>query len=118
LPKQTEEEKQSRKEAIASATIYAIRVPFRVMETALKGFDLAEAMVSQGSPSSISDAGVGALALHAAVEGAWINMKINATELGSHPEVREMLSAGETIRRKADAARSRILELVNKRITP
>jgi glutamate formiminotransferase/formiminotetrahydrofolate cyclodeaminase len=118
LPKHTEEEKQSRKETIASATIHAIRVPFRVMETALKGFDLAEAMVSEGNPSSISDAGVGALALYAGVEGAWLNMKINAAELGSHPEVRDMLSAGEAIRRKADAARVRILGLVNQKIGP
>ena len=38
-------------------------------------------MATKGNPNSVSDAGVGALALHACIEGAWLNVKINAADL-------------------------------------
>ncbi len=116
LPKNSEEEKAARKEAIESATVEAIRVPFSVMETAFQGFGLAEAMATEGNPNSVSDAGVGALALHACIEGAWLNVKINAAGMESNPEVSRFLSAGSELKEKAGPARDNILQLVNSRI--
>ena len=116
LPKKTKEEKQTRKEAITSATIQAIRVPFRVMETAFEGFELAEAMAQEGNPNSVSDAGVGAIALQACMEGAWLNVKINAAELDTHSQVVKMLEQGSELLQKSVAARERILGLVNQKI--
>ena len=118
LPKKTDEEKQVRQETITSATLQAIRVPFRVMETAYQGFQLAEAMVTDGNPNSVSDAGVGAIALQACMEGAWLNVKINAAALDTHPRVVEMLEKGAELLKKSVATRDRILGLVNKKIGP
>jgi glutamate formiminotransferase/formiminotetrahydrofolate cyclodeaminase len=118
LPRNTDGEKRSRQEAIKSATIHAIRIPFRVMQTAFRGFELAEAMVREGNPNSVSDAGVGVLALHACMEGAWLNVRTNAAELDAHPEIREILEAGMKLLREADEARDRIMEQVNNKITP
>ena len=118
LPRNTDEEKVSRQEAITAATIHAIRIPFRVMETAFRGFGVTEAMVLEGNPNSVSDAGVGVLALHACIEGAWLNVKTNAVELDTHPEIREILEAGMKLLKEADETRDRIMELVNNRITP
>jgi glutamate formiminotransferase/formiminotetrahydrofolate cyclodeaminase len=116
LPKKTEEEQETRQEAITSATIQAIRVPFRVMETAFEGFELAETMVQEGNPNSVSDAGVGAIALQACIEGAWLNVKINAAGLDTHPQVVEMLEQGSLLLRNSVAAREQILGLVNQKI--
>jgi len=112
LPKKTDEEKVLRKKAINEATLHAIRIPFRVMEVACAGFELARDMVRDGNPNSISDAGVGALALHAAVHGAWLNVQINAADLKDDQEVQSLLGKGQTLITGADKSREEILLLV------
>lgn len=116
LPKKTGEEKAARQEAISSATVHAIRVPFKIMETAYRSFDLAEAMVRKGNPNSVSDAGVGALALHACIHGAWLNVKINAAELSGHNEVKEIIKKGSVLVQNADEALGRIMNLIDQAI--
>ncbi|MGL5919873.1 MAG: glutamate formimidoyltransferase, partial [Bacteroidales bacterium] len=81
LPKKTEEEKAKRAEALEMVTLYATQVPLRTMKTSVKVFDLLSAMVENGNPNSVSDAGVGALAIRAAVLGAHLNVRINAAGL-------------------------------------
>jgi glutamate formiminotransferase/formiminotetrahydrofolate cyclodeaminase len=51
------------------------------MDTALKAYDLLGAMAEQGNPASISDVGVGALAVRACIEGAAMNVRINLSGL-------------------------------------
>jgi glutamate formiminotransferase/formiminotetrahydrofolate cyclodeaminase len=118
LPKNSEKELKARKEAITLATLHATRVPFSVMKTAFRGFELAEAMVRYGNPNSASDAGVGAIALHACIEGAWLNVKTNTTGLGTHPEVSEMLEKGSELTRIAKIEKKKILMLVNQVMSP
>ncbi|MFO7670575.1 MAG: glutamate formimidoyltransferase [Bacteroidales bacterium] len=113
LPKNNPQEKAARKAAIEAATIYAIQIPFRVMNTAFRGFELAEEMVRQGNPSSISDAGVGALALHACMEGAWLNVRINASELKDNPEVAQILKDGASLVLNSRFALDKIMKMVN-----
>ncbi len=83
---------------------------------ACEGFEVAHAMVETGNPNSISDAGVGALALHACVEGAWLNVKINSGELAEHPEVLKMLAEGEGLRLQSEAHKESILIMVNEQL--
>ncbi len=81
LPKTTEAEKTVRKQQIQAATLLAARVPLEVAETALQTYDLLLAMARDGNPNSITDAGVGALCVHAAVQGAVLNVRINLGSL-------------------------------------
>jgi len=81
LPKETEQEKGNRTATIQAATLYATEVPLRTMRVAYSAFDLVEAMVKEGNPNSISDAGVGALCLRSAIFGAFMNVKINSKDL-------------------------------------
>jgi len=78
LPKKSEEEQKARNAAVREATMNAIMVPFKVMETAFSGFELIREMVENGNPSSVTDAGVGALALSTCIRGAFLNIKTNA----------------------------------------
>ena len=70
LPKGSADEKAARKRAIQAATRYAAEVPLLVMKSALASMDVIRAMAEIGNPSSVSDAGVGALAARSAVLGA------------------------------------------------
>jgi glutamate formiminotransferase/formiminotetrahydrofolate cyclodeaminase len=81
LPKDSAEEKAARSAAIQAANKYAAEIPLRVMETAFKAYQLLGEMADKGNPASISDVGVGALALRACIEGAAMNVRINLSGL-------------------------------------
>jgi len=81
LPKESAEEKSARSAAIQSANKYAAEIPLRVMETASKAYELLGEMAEKGNPASISDVGVGLLAVRACIEGAGMNVRINLSGL-------------------------------------
>jgi glutamate formiminotransferase/formiminotetrahydrofolate cyclodeaminase len=81
LPKESAEEKTARSAAIQAANKYAAEIPLRVMETASRGYKLLGQMAEKGNPASISDVGVGLLAVRACVEGAAMNVRINLSGL-------------------------------------
>ena len=81
MSKDTEKEKKLRSEAIQNASKYAAEIPFKVMETSYKSYDLLKAMLEIGNPASISDTGVGALCCLTAIEGAYMNVRINTKDI-------------------------------------
>ena len=81
LPKDSAEEKAARSAAIQAANKYAAEIPLRVMETAFKSYEILTEMAKKGNPASISDVGVGLLAVRACVDGAAMNVRINLTGL-------------------------------------
>ncbi|MCF6347517.1 MAG: glutamate formimidoyltransferase [Flavobacteriaceae bacterium] len=81
MPKNSNEEKETRKLAIEEATKYATEIPFQVMETAYNSMEVMQAMVKDGLPSSLSDAGVGIICARTAVLGAYFNVRINAKDI-------------------------------------
>jgi glutamate formiminotransferase/formiminotetrahydrofolate cyclodeaminase len=113
MPKNSEQEKAVRQRAIEEATLQAIEVPFQVMKVAMEGYEVIEAMVTRGNPSSISDAGVGALALHASIEGAWLNVRINASAVKEHHRVKEILASGARICLQAAERKESVLREVH-----
>ncbi|MFN8309537.1 MAG: glutamate formimidoyltransferase [Chitinophagales bacterium] len=116
LPKGSEAEKAVRKKAIQDATKYAIEVPFRVMELSYDSMALIRDMAERGNPNSVSDAGVGALCARAAVYGAFLNVKINASGLDDKNFASEKIAAGATILAAANAAEKEILKIVETKI--
>jgi glutamate formiminotransferase/formiminotetrahydrofolate cyclodeaminase len=117
LPKKSEEEKKLRDIAIQEATKNATLVPLKVMETAYPGFEMISEMISKGNPNSISDAGVGALALRACIKGAFLNVKINASGLNDKGFVTNVIARGEVLESKAEAAEQEILKKINEKIS-
>jgi len=112
LPKSNEVEKKFRQEAIQEATRTAIEVPFRVMEVAFGSLELIGAMAAEGNPNSVSDAGVGALCARAAVLGAFLNVRINASGYGNKDYVSQVLEKGAAIEAATIKTEATILQLV------
>jgi glutamate formiminotransferase/formiminotetrahydrofolate cyclodeaminase len=81
LPKNSAQEKTARTAAIEEATKHAAEVPLKVMEAAAETYKLLSEMGAKGNPASISDVGVGALAVRACIEGAAMNVRINLSQL-------------------------------------
>ncbi|HBI81856.1 MAG TPA: glutamate formimidoyltransferase [Bacteroidales bacterium] len=116
LPKGTDEEKAARTKVIQDATLYAIDVPFRVMNLCLESMEVIKAMALNGNPNSVSDAGVGALAARSAVMGAYLNVKINASGLKNKDKADEFITKGADIVRKAQQMEAEILSIVESKI--
>ena len=116
LPKATDEEKTARTEAIQTATKYAVEVPLKVMEITCESFDVIKAMVEIGNPNSVTDAGVGALCARAAVNGAYLNVKVNISSLKDKSYVSETLAKADDIVRFANEKEAEILKMVNEKM--
>lgn len=116
LPKNTDEEKKLRAEALEKATLYAAEVPLRTMRAAMKTFPLLRAMAEKGNPASVSDAGVGALAARAAVKGAGLNVRINAAGLTDKGIAAELVKAARELAAEADAQEAEIIKIVEEKI--
>jgi glutamate formiminotransferase / formiminotetrahydrofolate cyclodeaminase len=116
LPKKTEEEKKLRSDAIQEAKKGVILVPLKVMESAYSCFGLIREMVEEGNPNSVTDAGVGALALRACIKGAYLNVKINASEMEDRDFVKEVLLKGCDIDSKAKMEEEAIMKMVDEKI--
>ena len=116
LPKRSDEEKAIRSLAVQEATKNATMIPFMVMEKAYSGFELIRQMVEKGNPNSITDAGVGALALRSCIRGAFLNVKINASGLTDRTFAADIISKAAIIESKAIEEEFSILRLVDLRI--
>jgi glutamate formiminotransferase/formiminotetrahydrofolate cyclodeaminase len=116
MPKSTPAEKSARAEALEAANRGALEVPWQVMRAAATGWPLLEAMAANGNAASASDAGVGALALRAAIRGAWLNVRTNATGIKQRDAIAGILEEGGKL--EADAARreGEILKVVEGRM--
>ncbi len=117
LAKSTEQEKSFRSSAIQDATRYAIEVPFRTMQKAFESFEIIAAMVETGNPNSVTDAGVGALCVRAAVIGAYLNVKVNGTGFKDKVFLDQIMKQAEELVIKAKTAEEEILAAVNLKIT-
>jgi glutamate formiminotransferase / formiminotetrahydrofolate cyclodeaminase len=116
LPQKTEEEKILRKAAVQDATRAVTLVPLKVMETATSGFGLIREMVEEGNPNSVTDAGVGALALRACIKGAYLNVRINASNLEDKDFVKEVLIKSCDIDSKAKMEEEAVMKMVEEKI--
>ena len=116
LPKKTDEEKAARKEAIQEATKNAIMVPFKVMEVSYNALEVIKAMAEIGNPNSVSDAGVGALAIRSCVKGAFLNVKINSGDLEDKAFVQTVSEKAQEIDKKTEVLEKEILNIVESKL--
>jgi len=117
LSKNTEDEKKKRSAAIQEATRHAIEIPFKVMESGLAAMEIVKAMAETGNPNSVSDAGVGALAIRSGVLGAWLNVKINASGLKDASFKSEIIQKGEEMVEKVRRIENEVYEIVLRKIS-
>lgn len=111
LPKTTDADKQFRAETIQNALKHAMETPYRIMETACEAMEMVKTMALKGNPNSVSDAGVGGLALRAAVMGAGLNVKINASDVEDKEFAAQILAKAKELERKANLLEKEILEV-------
>ena len=99
LPKQTDEEKAKRKDAIQAALKSATEVPLACARACAEGVTLAREAAEKGNVQVISDAGVAAAAAEAGLKSAALNVFINIPSIedktfaeGAHKEIDRLMT--------------------------
>ena len=116
LPKDSAENLKIRDIEIQKATKNAIDVPFKIMHVCLESCDLLLAMAKKGNPNSISDVGVGMYCIHAAVNGAYLNVRINSKELKDKKIVKKVDIECKKIIKKINSKLIEIQSIVDKKL--
>lgn len=116
MPKSNDKEKAESQKAIQEATKNAIEVPLKVMQLAHDSMEVMQAMAETGNPNSVSDAGVGALCARTAVEGALLNVKINAAGYGDKTWLTQTMKKAEELLENARKKEKEILRMVEEKI--
>lgn len=97
LPKETPEEKEIRSAAMQKALARCIESPLHVMELSYESTKLASELLGKTNSNALSDLGVAALMLGAAVQGAWLNVLINLGGLKDEAAAAAYRTKGEKL---------------------
>ncbi len=92
MPKETDEEKAARKEAMEKAAKQATLVPLEICQTCLSIVEEAEALSKYGNLMAISDVGVGAMVAEAAMRSCMLSVDINVPSIKDQDFVKDVLA--------------------------
>ncbi|NMO95136.1 cyclodeaminase/cyclohydrolase family protein [Paenibacillus lemnae] len=81
LPKETEKEQHSRRDAIHEAAVQAIEVPLRLMQACRDGSRCAYRIAKASNHNVASDLGIGAILFEAAAQAGLLTVQINLPSL-------------------------------------
>ena len=112
LPKNTEEEREYKKQVMESALKEAAAVPLEIMELCCQAIDLAEEASQKGSKIAISDAGVSAALLGAALRGAALNIFINTKSMADAEYAAKLNERAEALTEEFGLKADRIYQTV------
>lgn len=116
LPKDTDEDKAIRREAMQVALKGAAQSPFEMMADIVRALEITAAAIGKSNTNAASDLGVAALQLKAGLQGAWLNVKINLSGIKDEVFVKTYHEEGQALLEKgcelADHIYADILELI------
>lgn len=110
MPKDTDEQKAARKEAMQNGLKAAAQVPLSVAEAAYKIFPIAEAVVARGNTNAVTDGLVASMMARTAVIGALFNVKINLGSIKDEVFVADLAGKVKELEEKAVAYEAKILK--------
>lgn len=95
LPKESDDEKNARKNAIRDTTLRAAEVPFETAQHAMNLLVKLPSLAKYGNANAVTDVGVASLLASAAAKGALFNVEINLQSLPENMgmELRQQLPA-------------------------
>ncbi len=116
LPKETDEEKAARSQAIQRETKYAAEVPMQVARAAHSILPLIAEVARKGNQNAITDATVAMMCARNAVLGALLNVRINLTSIKDEAYVKQLADEGNAIEADTLKQEQELLAYVKKEI--
>lgn len=112
LPKDTDEQKSARSEAIQAALREATDVPLACAKACAEVIAVSRAAAEKGNLNVISDAGVSVMAAYGALKSAALNVYINAGSIKDKAFAESRLADLEALLTTADADTNAIYDIV------
>jgi glutamate formiminotransferase / formiminotetrahydrofolate cyclodeaminase len=78
--------------------------------------EVMRVMAEIGNPNSVTDAAVGALCARTAVEGAFLNVRVNCSGFGDKAFVEDKLAAGSQLLNQAKAIEAEVLQICDSKL--
>lgn len=116
LPKETDEQKKLRTEAIEKSTLEAASVPAEVIKNCREVIPFLETISKKGNQNSLSDAGVAIAVIAAASEGAFLNVLINYSSLSEKQKTAELLMHAENLNNEVKEEAQYLLAEISEKI--
>ncbi len=116
MTEETAKERKQKEAATESATIHAAEVPLQTMRHSFEALEHAKVAAAKGNINSITDAGVAAYALFAAIEGAALNVRINLDNIKDKGFVKKTSEEVQKIIDDGRKLQSEVLEIVEARM--
>lgn len=108
LPRDSDEAKAARTDAIQTALRAATLVPLDCASACADVIDLAQLVAEHGNTNVVSDAGVAVATAHAGLKSAALNVYINTSSIRDEAFAHTQLSALEAILERAGATHERV----------
>ncbi len=112
LPKDTEEEKTVRFNAMQDGLKQAVAVPYQTAIESEKAIEVAKMVAELGNPNSITDVGVGAQIAYTGVIGGIYNVLINLKDIKDEEFTTKMRTDCEALKLKAQRMLQEVTEIV------
>ena len=107
MPKETDDEKKARSNAIQEGYKIALEVPLKCAEKCYRVLELQDVFAAYGNVNAITDIGVGVLLAYSGLEGALLNVTINLSSIKDEEyrkltseKVSNLLSAAKELKEK------------------
>lgn len=111
LPKETDEEKAKRSDAIQEATKHAALVPMEVAKKTFSLLPLIQAVVEKGNQNAITDGCVAMMCARTAVLGALLNVRINLGSLKDEALVTNLATEAKKMEEEVQSIERKVLEM-------
>lgn len=116
MPKETDEEKAARKEAIQNATKNATLVPLNICRTCVELLRQAYRLAGFGNKMAISDVGVGAYVGEAALRACMLSVDINIPTIKDEAFVADVVNERARLFAEAEDLKIKALTYVKERM--
>jgi glutamate formiminotransferase/formiminotetrahydrofolate cyclodeaminase len=115
-PEETAADKKKKEASIEKATIEAAKIPLSTMQHSFNAMTHAKVAAEKGNINAITDAGVAAHALMAAMEGAALNVRINLGNIADKSFVDKTAKEVDKLLTEGSTLKAEVLEIVEARM--
>ena len=116
MPKETESEKELRKEAIQTGFKEAVQSPAAIARECLEVLQLAEKLIGKSNSNALSDLGVASQQAYAGLEGGIMNVKINIPSIKDEKFVEQYSSEISALLEDGRRIKNNISQFISKEI--
>ncbi len=116
MPKESDEEKEARRNAMQKAMRGAAKTPWKIAASAREVLELSKKLAEHGNKNAITDAACSALFAHAAIHGALYNVRINLLSIRDEEFVKEERTKLSLFLEDCDRIKSQVIRLVDTEI--